>query len=350
MKIKINNIFKNFSKNVDIKKEDNDYEIYKKNKRQVKKIENIMDFKKVDSDDNNQISDDIEEIVIENIDDINPRVRRRKNGFIEQEVKKEKENKFKKYLSNLFKNRNNLTKGYYLLFIGMLGLGGGSVYLAAKTYNLFNKEDYTVYDTAESSLEDTQVFNNADNSNNADDIDDLKEQEVQTSNNDTKNVDNNKNTVSNNNQSTTNSNKNIDVPKVEPLVFSKPINGEILKIYSADKLIYSKTLELWKTHEGIDIKASIGDKVKSIEKGIVEKVYEDAFYGVTVVIDHGQGYKSSYSNLDEDVPVKEKESVTKGKVIGKISNTAIGEIKDDPHLHFALIKNNEIVDPSYIFN
>ena len=82
----------------------------------------------------------------------------------------------------------------------------------------------------------------------------------------------------------------------------------------------------------------------------MEKVYEDSFYGVTVVIDHGQGYKSSYSNLDSDVNVKVKETVTKGKVIGKISNTAIGEIKDDPHLHFTLIKDNQIVDPSYIFN
>lgn len=348
MKIKINNIFKNFSKNTNISKKDNDYEIYKKSKRQVKKIENVMDFKKVDKDDK-QIDIDIEDIVIENIDNINPRVRRRKNVFVEQEEKSENKNKLKKYLNNLFKNRNNLTKGYYLLFIGMLGLGSGSVYLAAKTYNLFNKEDYTLYDTAESSLEDTQVFNNIDDSSNSQDTDDIEEQELQTSNNDTKNIDNEKTTVSNN-QTTKTNNKNIEVPKVVPLSFSKPINGEVLKIYSPDKLIYSKTLELWKTHEGIDIKASLGDKVKSIEKGIVEKVYEDAFYGVTIVIDHGQGYKSSYSNLDKDVSVKVKESVTKGKVIGKISNTAIGEIKDDPHLHFALIKNNEIVDPSYIFN
>ena len=36
-------------------------------------------------------------------------------------------------------------------------------------------------------------------------------------------------------------------------------------------------------------------------------------------------------------------------VIGKVSNTAIGEIKDEPHLHFTLFKDNNNVDPTYIF-
>ena len=133
------------------------------------------------------------------------------------------------------------------------------------------------------------------------------------------------------------------------MTFSKPLNGQIQKPYSIDKVIYSKTLELWKTHDGIDISSQIGENVKSIEKGTVEKVYDDSFYGTTVVIDHGQGYKSSYSNLNSKVSVKEKQKVTKGQVIGKVSNTSIGEIKDEAHLHFTLFKDNNNVDPTYIF-
>ena len=41
--------------------------------------------------------------------------------------------------------------------------------------------------------------------------------------------------------------------------------------------------------------------------------------------------------------------VTKGQVIGKVSNTSIGEIKDEAHLHFTLFKDNNNVDPTYIF-
>ena len=110
-----------------------------------------------------------------------------------------------------------------------------------------------------------------------------------------------------------------------------------------------KTLELWKTHDGIDISAQVGTSVKSIEKGTVEKIYEDSFYGFTVVIDHGQGYKSSYSNLDKSINIKEKQTISKGQIIGKIAKTSIGEIKDEPHLHFTLFKDNNNVDPTYIF-
>lgn len=347
MKIKINNIFKDMNLNNKLKNNDNEY-IKTRRKRQEDKEINYVEINSMINNVEEKYSDqDIEEIVIDNIDKLEPKIKRRRNtSFNKDESKIKKENKILIYLSNLFKNRNNLARGYYLLFIGMLVLGGGSVYLAAKTYNLFESEDYTIYDTAQSSIEDTPVFSNSDNSVNKDVI----EQESITSNIDTKENVNNTNSNQNTKKNTNTNSGKTNTVTVAPLSFSKPIEGEILKIYSIDKVIYSKTLELWKTHDGIDIKASIGDKVKSIEKGVVEKVYDDAFYGVTIVIDHGQGYKSSYSNLDKSVSVKEKETITKGKVIGKISNTAIGEIKDDPHLHFTLIKDNEIVDPSYIFN
>lgn len=350
MKIKINNIFKNVQ---NIKGINKNSTVSRRNNKPVLEDNNICDDlnkEEIVESINNNVTGDIEEIVIDNIDNLEPKLRRRKVVIEEINSNKKKPKGIKIYLGNLLRNKNNLTKGYYVLFLAMLGLGGGSVYLAAKTYNLFNKEDYTIYETAQSAIQDTPVFNNSDKS---EEDSGIKEQDSTASNIDTK-VDttssNNSKTTQTTKNNTTNGTKKQEVATVVPLSFSKPLNGEILKIYSIDKVIYSKTLELWKTHDGIDIKGNIGDKVKSIEKGIVEKVYEDSFYGVTVVIDHGQGYKSSYSNLDSDVNVKVKETVTKGKVIGKISNTAIGEIKDDPHLHFTLIKDNQIVDPSYIFN
>lgn len=257
----------------------------------------------------------------------------------------------KKYFDNFFRNKNKLPKAYYFLLLCMLVLGVVSVTVTFKAYNLFAKEDYELYAKNESydkeAISTMSTVQSVENDN--------KENNIQT---DTK-IENTSNIVEAkvsdeelNNQSTSskkNNEKKQNIPVVKPLTFIKPIDGNIQKPYSPDKVVYSKTLELWKTHDGIDITADAGKSVKSIEKGTVEKVYEDSFYGITVVIDHGQGYKSCYSNLEKSVSVKEKQVVNKGQVIGKIGSTSIGEIKDESHLHFTLFKNNENVDPTYIF-
>ncbi|MEG2310495.1 MAG: M23 family metallopeptidase [Clostridia bacterium] len=230
----------------------------------------------------------------------------------------------------------NISKKCYFLMLAMCILGITSLALAAKTYNLFNSEDYEEYgsDVAVSSSIEEKPKDNINETQ-------IEEIKVKESN---KVIKNNVKPKSIPKEKV----KTKPVVKVVPLSFSAPISGEISKIYSIDKVIYSKTLELWKTHEALDILADIGQSVKSIEKGIVDKIYDDAFYGITVVIDHGQGYKSSYSNLDKFSQVKEKQTVKKGQIVGKISNTAIGEIKDEPHLHFMLYKDNQVIDPTYI--
>ena len=145
--------------------------------------------------------------------------------------------------------------------------------------------------------------------------------------------------------------KVVTIPKKaeEKLVFSSPLKGDIQKIYSIDKVIYSKTLQQWKTHDGIDIAASEGTEVKSIEKGVVDSVEKDPFYGTTIQIEHKSGYRSVYSNLDEKVYVSVGDSVIKGQKIGKVGNTSVGEYLDDPHLHFMLFLNDKSIDPTYIF-
>lgn len=260
--------------------------------------------------------------------------RRRKGAY----VKDNKKINLKECFDNLFRNKGNLSKGYYVLLFGMLVLGTASVAVTFKAYNLFAKEDYELYaqnsDNEENNVVST-ISSIDENANEGENLVDSNAAEAKKS--ETKS------------SSNTNTTKTQNKVTVKPLSFSKPLNGQIQKPYSIDKVIYSKTLELWKTHDGIDISSQIGENVKSIEKGTVEKVYDDSFYGTTVVIDHGQGYKSSYSNLNSKVSVKEKQTVTKGQVIGKVSNTSIGEIKDEAHLHFTLFKDNNNVDPTYIF-
>lgn len=135
----------------------------------------------------------------------------------------------------------------------------------------------------------------------------------------------------------------------EKLIFSKPLEGEIQKIYSPEKVVYSKTLNKWKTHDGIDIGTTLGALVLSMEKGEVVRVYDDALLGKTIVISHIAGYYSEYANLDENVFVSVGDKVVKGQRIGRVGNTAKSEVEDLPHLHLAVYLGEQSVDPTYIF-
>ena len=128
--------------------------------------------------------------------------------------------------------------------------------------------------------------------------------------------------------------------------FTKPVEGEITKEYAKDNLIYSETLEEWVTHYGIDIKADKTTVVKASAGGTIKSIKNDPRYGITVTIEHDNGYQSVYANLLTAEFVKEGEKVEQGQTIGTVGNTATFEIADDPHLHFEILKNGEYVDPS----
>ena len=98
-------------------------------------------------------------------------------------------------------------------------------------------------------------------------------------------------------------------------------------------MIYSETLKEWVTHLGIDIKADKTTVVKAAEAGTVKSIKNDPRYGLTIVIDHGDGMQTVYANLLTSEFVVEGEKVEKGQSIGTVGNTAVFEIADEPHLH-----------------
>ena len=81
------------------------------------------------------------------------------------------------------------------------------------------------------------------------------------------------------------------------LKFSKTVDGEIVRDFAVDSLIYSETLQEWTTHTGIDIKADKTTVVKSAEAGTVKSIKNDPRYGMTIVIEHENGFKTVYYNL-----------------------------------------------------
>lgn len=134
--------------------------------------------------------------------------------------------------------------------------------------------------------------------------------------------------------------------KTEDPTFVKPVEGEICKDYAKDNLVYSETLGEWTTHLGIDIKAEKTTVVKAACDGKVKSIKTDPRYGLSITIEHQNGFETLYSNLLTSEFVQVGEEVKKGQTIGTVGNTATFEIADATHLHFEISKNGEKLDPN----
>ena len=196
--------------------------------------------------------------------------------------------------------------------------------------------------TVEESKNETNTQNTANTKSN-----------TQNTNNITNTTNTSKNTDTNTNKETVNQETKATTSKTEnqkqeskELSFIKPVDGEISKEYAKDNLVYSETLKEWTTHLGIDIKADKTTVVKAAEAGTIKSIKNDPRYGLTIVIDHGNGYESIYANLLTSEFVVENEKVEKGQSIGTVGNTAVFEIADEPHLHFEIQKDSIQVDPN----
>lgn len=132
------------------------------------------------------------------------------------------------------------------------------------------------------------------------------------------------------------------------LSFIKPVEGEILKGFAKDTLLYSETLGEWTTHLGIDIKADKTSVVKAAEQGKIKSIKNDPRYGLSIIIEHSDGYETLYSNLLSTEFVQVGEEVKQGQSIGTVGNTATFEIADQSHLHFEIIKDGVQQDPGLV--
>lgn len=131
----------------------------------------------------------------------------------------------------------------------------------------------------------------------------------------------------------------------ENTIIQWPLLGEIVMDFSSDKLVYDKTLEEYRVHPAICISSSEGEEVKAAARGKVEIVKNDPEIGITVVLNHGDGWKTIYGQLQKEVSVKQGEIVEKGQVVGKIGlptkySTLLGK-----HVYFKIEKDGKAVNP-----
>lgn len=127
--------------------------------------------------------------------------------------------------------------------------------------------------------------------------------------------------------------------------FEPPLRGEIILEFSDKIPLYSETMQDWRIHNGIDIKAPLGSEVYAVSDGTVENTYKDFKLGHTVVIDHGNGLKSYYCNLAGTSIMKIGRKINRGDVIALLGDTALYEISSPVHLHFEMTSAGQYVNP-----
>lgn len=125
-----------------------------------------------------------------------------------------------------------------------------------------------------------------------------------------------------------------------------PVEGDIIWGFAVNELIFSRTLEQWMTHSGVDIASPLGSEVHAVYSGTVENVFEDDQLGITVVMKHQNDMVTVYANLKAEPPVKKGQKLNAGTLLGYVGDTAISECGDQSHLHFELHVKDEPVDPN----
>lgn len=132
----------------------------------------------------------------------------------------------------------------------------------------------------------------------------------------------------------------------KPELAQPPVSGKIVKDFSDTDLVYSETMNDWRTHAGVDIAANLDMPITAISDGTLKKVYEDSLFGTTVIVNHKDaGYDSIYCNLKDATTEPIGATIKMGDVLGKVGKSAVSETNEQPHLHFEIKVDDTFLDP-----
>ncbi len=96
-------------------------------------------------------------------------------------------------------------------------------------------------------------------------------------------------------------------------------------------------------HTGLDFAAPAGTDVVAAADGEVVSAGWEGAYGYQVVIEHEDGYQTTYSHLST-IRVDVGDEVDAGDHIGDVGNTGN---TTGSHLHFEVLKDGKYIDPEY---
>ncbi|ABX44124.1 M23 family metallopeptidase [Lachnoclostridium phytofermentans] len=128
-----------------------------------------------------------------------------------------------------------------------------------------------------------------------------------------------------------------------------PLAGNVILPYSVDKMVFHATLKQYKTNPAILIQGSIGAPVKAAAKGIVTKIVDEPYTGVTVTMDIGSGYKLVYGQLEKNEHLKVGDVVEAGKEFAKLAKVSKFYSVEGENLYFQVLEGDSSLDPMTLF-
>ncbi len=123
--------------------------------------------------------------------------------------------------------------------------------------------------------------------------------------------------------------------------FCLPLDGTVGTPFSETPL-YNETMEDYRAHPGTDMDGEEGDTVLALAAGTVTAWEEDALWGGSLTIAHGNGLTSVYRGVD--ATVQNGDAVQTGDPIGILVGVPC-ESADGCHLHLELYRDGKAIDP-----
>ncbi len=137
---------------------------------------------------------------------------------------------------------------------------------------------------------------------------------------------------------------------LEELILSKHLESEILPSGQPIKKGWLSSRYGMRTdpfsgkrtmHKGVDFAGKRGSDVLTVASGVVTWAGKRYGYGQLVEINHGNGYVTRYGH-NQEIVVKEGDSVLKGSVISKMGSSGRST---GPHVHFEVLKKGRQINP-----
>lgn len=122
-------------------------------------------------------------------------------------------------------------------------------------------------------------------------------------------------------------------------LFLKPAPGRITSPFGHQP---DPVTGIRRFHDGVDIEHAAGTPIVASLAGRVGRVGVSGAYGRYVVLVHADGYQTLYAQMSR-TQVAAGSYVAQGQTIGAMGASGFGS---GSHLHFAIFKDGEAVDPS----
>ena len=246
-------------------------------------------------------------------------------------MKGKKNSKKKSKLTSIVEN-----KGFYIALVSLVVIVGFSVY-ARHLQSSLDKDIVSFDETAwqeavsESGIEIVDIDETSDKSGKKEKTEKSQDKPVKTQ--------------PENQQKAQEKSVQTMAESVPVFAMEMPCNGKVIAACSLEELVYCAAMEDWRTHNGMDIAAAVGDPVMAAEAGKISRVYEDDFLGVVVEVEHKDGIVSRYGNLQSVDFISAGTEVGKGDIIGGVGTPGALEAGAEPHLHFEVQCNGEYKNP-----